>query len=221
MSDIPTEWQAALGGTHLTGFSAGQQIAIVGRASVGPSAFSFNLADMLSYPAATSTINTTLLFDYDLDDWLGKEAGDVFTTSAGQLWSVQSTAAYGFIIPGTDTYMVIGNDAGFESGIGYKIRSNGFDPIDINDVRNTYHLFDVNDMVKVKNGEMAKEDVLPYSWGELTVPFQDYNSFNALSGAVYDPATGTLYMALINADDLQNAFTDIPLILAYTLDGIQ
>ena len=68
LSPIPLVWQTILEGSHITGQSSG--IPIISRTSVGPSAFSFRMEDVLT---ATNTIPTTTLLDFSLQQPLHED----------------------------------------------------------------------------------------------------------------------------------------------------
>ena len=83
ISPIPTEWQAALGGTHITGHSSG--IPIISRTSVGPSALAFKgLADFSS-ESISIPVPTVKLLDFSLSHPLHD---DLSNTSGYQIIDV-------------------------------------------------------------------------------------------------------------------------------------
>jgi len=227
MSEIPAEWQVALGGETITGFSSGASRGILGRLSVGPSAFVIDTDDLLApIPANGTVVSTTTLLDFPYPNGMGITNPANITTElweAGRIWNNISETNYGFIVPGTSTYMCLGFDGGFTSGIGYKLHNNNYgdyDAITPTDYRNTYYLFNVNDMVRVKNGELNSYDMLPYASGTFSSPiFGEGSNDRRISGATYDAATGRLYLAVTNGDDSQGfGFFNQPLFLAYTFD---
>lgn len=232
MSDIPAEWQSALGGTVIRGHSGGNTRTINSRHSNGPSAAVFNVADLLgaNTPANGSVLSQNVVLDYPLANFLGGapsfNADDM--NNAGQIWTTFSEAAYGFIIPGTDTYAVFGYSGGHNSGITYGIPSyspttpQGFYTNDQDDQENYCWLFDVNDLVRVRNGEIQPHEVLPYYHGEWVIPFGGTGrNFNNITGGAYDSATGRLYLTLSGADN-QDALgnqSNMPMVVAFTIGG--
>ena len=117
ISPIPLEWQDTLQSNFITGQSSGQ--AIISRFSVGPSAFGFNIDDLLNN---FDPIPTIKLLDFDLSTALG---GDLFNESlTNDLWTHLSRATYGFIVPDTRTYATNGYSGGHESGVCYKCEQN-------------------------------------------------------------------------------------------------
>ncbi len=214
LSSIPAAWQALLGGTHLSGASSG--IPIISRASVGPSAFVLDLDPSLGTVGSAQPV-----LDFSLDNPL---AADLYNeTGSNDLWTHMSRAVYGVIVPGTRTYLTIGSSAGFNSGVSYGVSPHnsdkGYYPNEIDDKAPFYWLWDVNDLVDVQQGSKQPHEVRPYDYGPLELPFGEFagDLRNDLGGATFDPATGTLYLSLANADDQQSQFEPVPLILAYDI----
>lgn len=214
LSPIPAAWQGPLGGTHLSGASSG--IPIISRASVGPSAFVVDLDPSLQTVGAAQPV-----LDFSLDNPL---ASDLYNeTGANDLWTHLSRAVYGMIVPGTRTYLTIGSSGGFDSGVSYGDSPHnfykGYYPNAVDDKAPFYWLWDVNDLVEVRQGLKQPHEVRPYDYGSLDLPFAEFGGDRPadVGGATFDPATGRLYLSLANADDQQNQYEPVPLILAYDL----
>jgi len=195
LSPVPAEWQDALSATHISGWSSGMPIK--GRASIGPSAFAVNLDASLSEIEAAEP-----LLDFSLENRL---AEDLFNESGtNDLWTHLSGAVYGFIIPGTSTYLTVGRSAGHRSGISYgpSERGKGYHPNDPEDMSPYYWMWDVNDLVAVRAGSKLSHEVAPYDHGPLELPFGELNhdEWMDVGGAAFDPATGRLYVALARVD---------------------
>lgn len=145
------------------------------------------------------------------------------------LWTNGSSAYYGLIVPGTRTYAVFGNSSMHQSGGGYKItQKSGYHcggpcPYDPDDQYNYYWFFDVNDLVKVKNGKKQPYEVKPYSYGLFKTPFDTISDPNVgsykvfISGGSYDAKNGIIYFSLAKADKLQHKFEPTPVIMAYKI----
>lgn len=213
ISPIPAEWQAALGGTHITGHSSG--IPIISRTSVGPSAFAFNgLADF-STGSISIPIPTVNLLNFSLSHPLHDDLSN--TTLTNDLWTHLSRVVFGFIPPGTRTYVTLGHSGGHNSGVCYKCTQDdgtlcgGYCAPDADDYYHYYWLWDVNDLVAVKNGSLAPFDVRPYSYGVFPTPFQT----RELGGGTFDPAAGLLYLTVQRADRLQGQYSNPPVVVAY------
>ncbi len=228
ISPIPDIWQSKLGGTHISGMSQGS---IISRLSVGPSAFVWTPARDILDVNKSGAIPTITALDYSLahilhDTAIYDQAVDgtdniLYNRVEGKkntLWTIISSAAYGFILPGTSTYMVVGSSGGHESGLGYKItQDNGHlcgGPCSYaaNDNYNYYWLYDVNDLVSVVRGTLNPWDVRPYDYGI----FDTIGSINRLTGAYYDEDDDLLYIALKGGDHL-STYSYKPLFLAYHL----
>jgi len=219
ISPIPQQWQAALGGKMITGASSGPPN--TSRWSIGPSAFSFDLQDFNGANASTP-IPTNQLLDFSFDNRL---ADDLLNTSlSNNLWTQESRVTYGFVVPNTLTYFTIGYSAGHNSGICYKGTPGcaddcpGFCTYEPNDNYCHYWLWDLNDLIGVKNGNLATYDVMPYDYGVFDVPFE--TETKEIGGGSYDVNTGQLYLSLQRADTLQGTYRNPPLILVYSTNQI-
>ena len=229
ISSLDSSWHTLLGGTHITGNSSGQPI--ITRLSVGPSAYSFNLEQDLINTSSGSTVPTTRLSSFTLDDPMG----DVNNLNSSYLenssrnnkmWTHISNAVYGFVVPGTRTYATFGSSGGHDTGVGYKITQDdgslcaGYCPRERSDTQNYYWLFDLNDLIKVKTGVMNAKDIAPYEYGELSIPNQPYGFVTMAEGVLggaFDSDTNTLYLSVYGADNLQSAYAKYPIIVAYQL----
>lgn len=213
LSAIPSEWQGTLGGTHITGQSSG--IPIIGRTSVGPSAFSFNIADVATTSATQGTIATTRLLDFSLDNPLNSDLSN--TSMTNDLWTHLSRATYGFIPPGTRTYVTLGYSGGHKTGICYKCEQDngevcgGYCTPEVSDNYFYYWLWDLNELVNVKNGKINSYAVRPYEYGQFPTV---YDSFR-IGGGTFDSETGRLYLSFLKADRLQGTYRNPPIIAAY------
>jgi hypothetical protein len=223
MSEVPAQWQSALGGSYITGFAS--NYAINGRNSIGPTAFIFSPNQILNTATVASpAIDTTTLLDFPLVTSLNDDAFN--TTGTNNLWTEVSKVFYGFIYPNTASYVTIGSSGGHGPlGIGYKITQGdgavcgGPCPYDYKDSYNYIWLWNVNDLTRVKNGEMDPSDVRPYEYGELLLPFQDSSrGYNLVVGADFDETNDLLYVLLGRGDSSQNIYEDAPIMLVYKVD---
>ncbi|WP_157972857.1 T9SS type A sorting domain-containing protein [Aureibaculum luteum] len=212
ISPIPENLKSIFGGTHITGQSSG--IPIISRTSVGPSAFVFNMDNLLN---TANTINTTKLLDFSLTNPLHSDLSN--SSLANDIWTHLSRAVYGFIVPGTRTYVTIGKSGGHQTGVCYKCTQTngnlcgGYCTPDSNDNYNYYWLWDLNDLLDVKNGQRLPYDVQPYAYGKFNTPFQ--SSAHSINGGSFDPITGNLYLSIENADNEQGTYANPPIIVVY------
>ena len=136
---------------------------------------------------------------------------------ASPLWNIKSRGRYGFIVPGTSTFAVLGSSAGLESGIGYKAMQDdgnvcgGPCPYGAEDSYNYYWLFDVEEIL----GADEVHDPRPYDYGIWSVPF-DAEGQHQIVGATFDPEEGVLYVALDGAGQIGN-YDNTPLILTFKI----
>lgn len=225
ISEIPDNWQGLLGGKHISGNSSG--LPIIGRMSVGPSAFVFDIESLVS-KSSSDQINTKEVLGFSLSSPLHRDLDN--RKGENSIWTHISEVKYGFIVPDTSTYMTIGVSGGHESGVGYKVVQDdgflcpGFCPHSSTDFQNYYWLWDVNDMVRVRNGELSPSAVRPYSYGSLTLPSwitaaESSKSFAhkaRIGGASYDPDKDILYVSILNVLNAQNI--NPPIVLGYQID---
>jgi hypothetical protein len=218
ISDVPAEWQSALGGTMITGNSSGQPI--IGRLSVGPSAFVFDPADVVGTSTVPNPIPTTAILDYDLSTPLHDDLSN--DTGENDLWTHLSRAVYGFIVPGTRSYVTLGHTGGHgPEGVCYKCVPNGetaecggYCARDPDDHALYYWFYDVDDLVAVHDGSMMPYEVRPYAYGEFPSPF----STDTMGGGSYDADSGLLYLTMQGADRDQGDYANPPVIVAFRID---
>lgn len=217
MSPIPAEWQDALGGTHITGNSSGQPI--ISRLSVGPTAFVFDPFDVVGEDVSEGAVDTTALLDFSL----GNPLSDDLSNDSGEndIWTHLTRASYGIIAPGTRTYITLGHSGGHASGVCYKCTQEGKDQPcsgycahQPDDYGTYYWLWDVEDLVAVKEGSMQPHEVRPYAYGEFEVPF----STKSIGGGSYDPASNRLYLTAQRADQDQGQYSNPPVIMVYEIN---
>jgi hypothetical protein len=213
LSPVPDAWVNELGDTYITGHASG--IPIIGRCSVGPSAFVFDPANIVGSGVVPDPVPTTTLLDFSLAHPLHADLSN--TSLSNDLWTHLSRAVYGFIVPGSRTYATIGYSGGHVSGVCYKCTQNdgslcgGYCAPDAGDYYHYYWLWDVNDLLAVKNGEMQPFDVRPYAYGEFPTPFET----RTLGGGSFDPASGKLYLTVQRADTLQGTYSNPPIVVVY------
>ncbi len=220
MSDVPTEWREVLGGPLLTGWAA--NTSIISRHSVGPSLFTFDPDDLDVDATVDPAIDTNvhMNFPYSGQRWITPDALDQNTTGASPLWNFLSKARFGFIAPGTSTFVVLGHTGGIESGIGYKITQDdgnlcgGYCAYEADDYSNAYWLFDVDDILAADDTHLPR----PYASGYWSVPFDD-DGRHAIIGGTFDPGTATLYLALGNAGQV-GTYDRPPLIVVYDVPNV-
>lgn len=226
LTPIPSHFQSTLGGTHLGGYSNGS---IISRLSVGPSAFAVSPENNLLSNDGEGTVAATALLDFNLQNMLysktvyGEPQPDhsfLLNNEDRQndLWTRISGATYGFIVPGTGTYLTVGFSGGHESGVGYKIVQDdgnlcgGPCAYAADDVYNYFWAWKVEDLIKVKNGELEPSEVRPYDYGKLDTPIS-----SRVNGAAFDEENGLLYLALRQGDTVER-YARPPLFLVYKVN---
>ncbi len=122
------------------------------------------------------------------------------------LWTSAAHARFGFVIPNTSTYLVLGNNAGRRFGIGYKafyadadgfVVSPGNAPLVRSNRGSWYWAFDVDDILAATTTNPSS--IRPYQ----TAVFDDSrwmmddgygNMTGEISGAFFDPVNNRLYV---------------------------
>lgn len=219
ISPVPEPWQSALGGDFVTGNSSG--IPIISRTSVGPSAFVFDPLDIVGKKSVSTPISTTRLLDFSLAHRLHDDLSN--ESRENDLWNHLSRAVYGVIVPGTRTYATFGHSGGNESGVGYKIvqdngrRTGGYSSFAVKDNYHYFWLWDVNDLIRVRAGEIQAHDVRPYQHGIFRTPFE--GSSQRLGGGAFDASTGRIYLTAQTADREQGRYANPPVVMAYKVSS--
>jgi len=219
LSAIPEAWKPLTGGSHISGFSSGAPI--IGRLSVGPSAFVVDLESVVAEDRE-ATIQTKELLGFSLDQPLNTDL--LNETGQNNLWTHLSQARYGFIVPGSRTYMTIGRSGGHQSGIGYKVTQSdgnlcgGHCSIGAQDNYNYYWLWDLDDLLSASMGSATPDSIRPYEFGQLDLPFQADSELKPVGGASYDAVRGLLYISLLRANTELGEYNNPPIIVAYKIN---
>jgi hypothetical protein len=203
MTQIPEEWQSALGGKALTG-QAG--IPIISRGSLGPSASVFNPEDV----AKGGTIPATPVVGYPIDH---PTLGTYEDTTVNPGGYNKSTVVTGIAFPkGTKTILFFGRQ-GLGTpcyGIGTADKSKDqqptgegtiycYDPENSSKGTHGYPYsgyvwaYNVDDFIAVKNGKKQMWDIRPYAYWTL-------GEVQNIDGAAYDAARNRIYISEHCAD---------------------
>ena len=211
MGHIPPVWQSAFGGAqYFSGWSSVYGIAA--RYSQGPSLWTMNPNDIVYGDASVNpAIETTAYMNYAYNTcWLSPDANGPKDGGADGLWNTLSSGVFGFFVPNSSTFAVIGSNGGINSGIGYKIRGcGGYCSVDPDDDYNYYWFYDINDILAAAN----PCDIRPYSHGIWNVPYDD-NGNHKVTGATFDHEKNKLYVALRGAAQIGN-YDRPPLIVTF------
>ncbi len=219
MSAVPDSWQSEVGATHISGHSSGGPI--ISRLSVGPSAFAVDLEKVVTSDNETPITSTELL-GFSLEQPL---SDDLFNTSGqNNLWTHISHAKFGFIVPGTRTYMTLGWSGGHDTGVGYKITQNdgnlcgGYCSTSATDNYNYYWLWDLDELIETRDGSVSPESIRPYEFGQFDLPFQTDGNLIRVGGASYDSVRDLLYVSLPGANNELGEYDNPPVIVAFKID---
>ena len=134
--------------------------------------------------------------------------------SASPVWNFLSNGVYGFIAPGTRTFVVVGSSGGIDSGIGYKITQDdgrlcgGYCSYAASDNYSYYWLFDLDEILAAGSPSEPR----PYAYGRWDVPFGSPG--RVVIGGAFDSAGRVLYVALSNAGQV-GTYDRPPLILTF------
>jgi len=221
ISRVPSQYVDLFNHTLIAGHAS--NLPINARNSMGPSAFLLDKQELLS-SKSDELIPTVRLLDFGINNLLHPDVNN--DSLSNNLWTELSYAFHGFIVPGTSTYLTIGQSGGHESGIGYKITQpngyncGGFCAYDHRDYYNYVWLWDVDDLVSSFKGELDPSEIRPYKFELVNLPHEDplnqgYASSRVI-GADFTP-DGRLYIVLENADTLQSQYEKQPIVLVYQM----
>ena len=217
ISEIPALWRKELNSEYLVGNASA--LPINSRLSIGPTAFTAHFFGVLNGEEKSGLILTNSLMDFSLKHPI---APDQYNKSLkNNLWTELSAAHYGFIIPNTSSYLVVGKSGGHNSGIGYKITQDngrlcgGPCSVKAGDNYNYFWLFDVADFVSVKAGEKQPYQPRPYQFGF----FDTVNTSSYIIGADYHKDTGLLYVVYSGEDKYQSQYEAAPVVRVYKIRG--
>lgn len=230
---LPVEWQSALGGTHISGFSNSSARASIQALSVGPSVWSFNADDLManSQTIGNGQITFNRLMRHYLYGPLAPSDNALYNWSGGAtmgnaMWTHGSEISAIVVIPGTKTVLLIGGSAGHNSGLdygdppwgGYK----GHFPRDPTDTYPYYWAINMDHLAEVYAGTRAHDAVTPYEVGIFPSPFQPAPGTapaNYIDGGTIDEDAGILYLSLAEIDNTQD-YGNPPVILTYDISGV-
>jgi len=206
MSVIPSSIRSILGGDYLVGWAS--NYSITSRYSQGPSLAVFDPQDAVDNALDVPTV-IKQVYPFGTGDLV--PGGYEYKMDISPIWGPGAKAKYGFIVPNTSIFMLVGSNFGLHSGVGYKITQDdgrlcgGPCQYEADDKYNYYWLFDVNDIV----ADPDLSDAQPFSYGKWMMPFT-----GKIIGAAYDPGTERLYMSLSDAGRTGN-YDRPPLIVSY------
>ena len=213
MGTIPTEWQNLLGGPALTGNCC---LNIISEQSSGPSISAFNPSTLNS----TTPAPATELLGYPISTPLaayGSQFTQPTTTSAPANGSYfnGTTKVTGVVFPnGTRSILFFGRQGlgNFCYGEGTSNSSLAgqeaagpsdlwcYDPVNSSKGTHAYPYtyevwaYDANDLLKVKQGQVAPYSIKPYAVWALNPPINPQNT-DYIGGVAYDPATNRIYIS--------------------------
>ncbi|GLR70930.1 hypothetical protein [Agaribacter marinus] len=225
ITEVPNEWQDKFNASHIFGNHA--YSSIISRSSVGPSFFAVDLKTSPFISATSGRIHTKALLDFPLKHLLRKPHYKINNNrdailynedGKNDLWTFVSGAAYGFIVPGTRTYLTIGKSGGHESKIGYKIKRTdgskcgGMCVKDREDAYAYYWAWDVNDLLEVKNEERLPHQIQPYEYGKWPIPKS--LGVTEISYGYFDNEENKLYLSVKDGDNIAK-YSRSPIFLVY------
>lgn len=213
MCTIPTEYQTLLDGDVLTGLFS---VSIITNTSFGPSAFSFWSNDIINNSNIDTPFNVTPLMyvaDGETHPLYGYWTGD---GPANDVWASTDNMG-GVVFPkgsrsvlyfnrhgtgaqcygsGTSDPELAGTEVIGEPGVIYC-----YDPLASSKGQHAYPYiyriiaFDADDLVKVKNGTLAHNQVIPYAYWGLTFPTAPYGAnIQDIQGVGYDEVNQIIYV---------------------------
>lgn len=217
MSEVPENLQTALGGNYISGWAS--NYSITSRYSQGPSMYVFSPEDAINATLdGDRTITTTakMVFPFKGGKVLVK-GGDKYTDDVSPIWSSMADARFGFIVPDTNIFMVIGYQGGLHSGIGYKIVQDtgrlcgGGCTKEAKDSYNYFWLFDTTDIINADE----PHKIQPFSYGKWSHPY-DKDGGHKIIGGTFDTENSRLFLTLKGAGRT-GKYDRPPLILSYKI----
>ncbi len=205
MNTVPAEWQSLLGGPAITGQCC---LPIMWRTSQGPSAFSWN-------PANLGPVNTVPAFPllYYPHDHATLGRWDSTNTTYGASTEIAGVA----VLAGTRTVLYIGrngtgafcygngtNNASLAGAIAADGEKYCYDPTSTSKGQHSWPYnyqmwaYDLNDLVAVKNGTKQPWDVRPYGVWPFSFPTAEPTI--RIGGIGYDASRQLLYISQMYAD---------------------
>jgi hypothetical protein len=216
VSEVPKPWRAIWSSDYLTGYAS--NVSINSRLSIGPTAFLFHPFTALTGDVDKGFLPTTPLLDFSLKHPLHSDRYN--DSGENDLWTEVSEGIYGFIIPDTNTYFVIGNSGGHKGGIGYKVtQDNGKvcgGPCSkiAKDNYNYYWLWKVDELNKTKNDGRAPYSHKPYEYGY----FDKSSKHWKIIGADFHSETNRLFVLYAHRDYKQSKYENAPLMVVYKIN---
>ncbi len=190
MTDVPAEWQSALGGPAITGQG---EIGIVSRTSYGPAAFAFDPANI-----GPSGAITLVYYDSDhqtLGIWTHPEYG-ISAPNTYPYYGVADEVA-GIVFPkGTASVLFFGRHGMtncYGGGVPCGDPTNEYQGVHGYPYQSVMIVYDANDLAAVKAGRKRPWDVQPVT--KWVLPFTDQTKAYHVGGAAYDPASGRIYVS--------------------------
>jgi len=217
MFPIPKALHNKFGAEYGLGWSS--VYSITSRYSQGPSFFTFDPQDAFDIDIKLNRqISTRAIQVYPFggDKDLVKGASKYSNAPASPVWSAMSKGRYGFIVPNSNIFMVLGSHGGIHAGIGYKIRQDtgrlcgGGCTVKASDNYNYFWLYNINDMLNSENPWDSK----PFSYGKWILPYK-----GSLNGATFDIDNNMLYITIANAARVGD-YDRPPLIVAYQIKSL-
>lgn len=210
MAKVPVSMQPIIGGEYVSGWAS--NYSIVTRYSQGPSLFVFDPQAVVTANAGDLVPSTELL-SYPMGENALVTRG---TTEVDPMWGELAQGKFGFLIPNSNYFMVMGKHGGLNDGVGYKITQDngnvcgGECSVTVADNYNYYWLYDVNDIVNAQNVYDAK----PISFGKWHHPFDGISVWPILGGT-YDIQNERLYVTIRRGHVNGVQVTPNPVIVVY------
>ena len=218
VSPVPEPWRARWQSDYLTGYAS--NVSINSRLSIGPTAFLFYPFTALTGDVNKGFLPTTPLLDFSLKHPLHPDRYN--DSGENDLWTEVSEGIYGFIIPRSNSYLVLGNSGGHKGGIGYKAKQDNGNVCGgpcskkAKDNYNYFWLWKANELNKTKEDGMAPYAHKPYEYGY----FDKSSKHWKIIGADFHSKTNRLFVLYAHRDYKQSKYENAPLMLVYKLDQL-
>jgi fibronectin type 3 domain-containing protein len=205
MTSLPAAWQTVFNAEALTGNCC---LSIIGRTSLGPDAFAFDLSKIATGAAIPATALTYYtLTNPTLGPWSGSNSVYGGTTKVGGMVAVAGTRSVLYFGRNGTGPFCYGEGTSDQSLAG-QATSDGsvycYDPTDSSKGQHAYPYnsqvwaYDMNDFAAVAAGSKQPWQVVPYATWTISLPIADDDG--QLSSVAYDSAHQLIYLVQPGTD---------------------
>ncbi len=224
MTSLPSAWQTVFNAEALTGNCC---LSIIGRTSLGPDAFAFDLSKIATGAAIAATpLTYYTLTNPTLGPWSGANSVYGGTTKVGGMVAVAGTRTVLYFGRNGTGSFCYGEGTSNASQAGQSTGDGSvycYDPTDSSKGQHAYPYnsqvwaYDMNDFAAVAAGTKQPWQVVPYATWTLSFPICDDGA--ELSSLAYDSVHQLLYLAQPGADADGSNYRPLILVMQIAVGG--